>query len=69
MFLSRGCRGRCTCYISKLFLYFEKERKKKAIIEKPPLLLGEMLGVVGHCQPCREAWSSPYRVCLIPRGL
>lgn len=68
MFLSRECRGRCTCYVSKLFLYLEKE-KKKAITEKPPLLLGEILGVVGHCHPCREAWSFPYRVCLIPREL
>lgn len=64
MFLSRGCRGRCTCYSFCIL-----KKKKKAITEKPLLLLGEILGVVGHCHPCREAWSFPNRVCLIPRGL
>lgn len=57
--------------IPNLFLYLKekKKKKKKAITEKPPLLLGEIPGVVGHCHPCREVWSFPYRVCLIPRGL
>lgn len=51
------------------FCILKKKKRKKAITEKPPLLLGEILGVVGHCHPCREVWSFPYRVCLIPRGL